>query len=62
MEKKQITQRELSEQTGIAATTLSRMSNNYFYRVDIETLAKLANYFEIKSGSELFECVITQDE
>ena len=62
MEKHKITQRDLSAETGVAATTISRLQNNYFSRVDLETLSKLADYFDIKSGDELFECVITQEE
>ena len=62
MEKRGITQRDLSFETGISASALSRLQNNNFLRMDLNTLNTLADYFEIKSGDELFECVITQED
>ena len=58
MEKRGITQRQLSEETGIAVTTIGRMCNNYISRIDLANLATLAKYFEVKEEREILELVI----
>lgn len=58
MESKGITQRELSAQTGVASTTISRMCNNHLNRIDIGILTTFAKFFDIQDGAELFELVI----
>lgn len=60
-EEKGVTQRELSEATGISTSTITRLNNNFFNRIDLPTLIKLAEYFQVKSGDELFECVVSDE-
>ena len=62
IEEKGVTQRELSAETGISTSTITRLNNNFFNRIDLPTLIKLAEYFDIQSGDELFECVIIQED
>lgn len=55
-----ITQRDVSEATGISANAINQIANNRTARVDFTTLAKLLDYFSNKLGrpvdvSELLE-------
>jgi len=50
---KRLTQRRLAEETKIAATTLNRLYNNTFDRIDVRTVQTLCDYFECEIG-ELF--------
>lgn len=54
MEERNLKQLEVSEKTGIAVSTLSRLSNNNFNRIDIGTLSTLADFFEIENSNDLF--------
>lgn len=47
---RRLTQRKLAEQTGIASTTLSRLYNNDFTRVDTSTVERLCEYFSCDIG------------
>ena len=60
IEEKGVTQRELSAATGISTSTITRLNNNFFNRIDLPTLVKLAEYFNIKSGDELLECIVSE--
>ncbi|NEO89285.1 MAG: helix-turn-helix transcriptional regulator [Moorea sp. SIO3G5] len=60
MQKYPITQRELSEKTGVAGTTISRLVNNNHNRYDTKVLSALAAHFGITDTNELLELVITE--
>jgi putative transcriptional regulator len=45
-----LTQRKLAAETGIAATTINRLFNNDFDRVDRNTVESICNYFGIEVG------------
>ncbi len=47
---KRLNQRRLVEETGIAATTLNRLYNNDFTRIDVKTVETLCNYFKCEIG------------
>ena len=53
-----ITQRELSEKTGVAGTTISRLVNNNHNRYDTKVLSALAKHFGITDTNQLLELVI----
>lgn len=42
---KEVTQRKLSEDTGIGPNTINRYTNNTFTRIDREHIEILCNYF-----------------
>lgn len=42
---KEVTQRKLSEDTGIGPNTINRYTNNTFNRIDREHIEILCNYF-----------------
>lgn len=48
-----LTQRQLSRETRLSVTTVNRLHNNGFERVDIMTVNTLCNYFGCDVG-ELF--------
>lgn len=52
-ESKRLSQRRLAEETGIAITTINRLYNNDFTRVDVNTVEKLCNYFGCDVGDLL---------
>ncbi|MBD2409495.1 transcriptional regulator [Nostoc calcicola FACHB-389] len=52
---KGISQIRLSEETGIAKTSINRLCQNKFTRVDNHTLEVLGDYFKLASLSELLE-------
>ena len=58
MRENNVTQRELTDATGISGSSISRMRNNLLVRIDITALNTLAEYFEIKDGTKLFELVV----
>ncbi|WP_321835729.1 helix-turn-helix domain-containing protein [Clostridium butyricum] len=45
MSKKDITQKKLSEDTGIGANTINRYTNNTFVRIDGSHIEILCDYF-----------------
>ena len=45
-----LSQRKLAEHVGIATTTLNRLYNNSFERVDSNTVEKLCHFFECEVG------------
>ena len=45
-----LTQRELSRQTGLSGTAISRLHNNEFDRVDTGTVNTLCEYFNCEVG------------
>lgn len=47
---KRLTQRKLAEDIDVATTTLNRLYNNDFTRVDVNTIERLCNYFECEVG------------
>ncbi len=47
---KRLNQRRLAKETAIAATTLNRLYNNEFTRVDVNTVETLCNYFGCEVG------------
>ena len=55
MDARNITQVELRDATGLATTTIGRIAGNRATRVDIDTIERLVNYFDLKSISELME-------
>jgi transcriptional regulator with XRE-family HTH domain len=55
MDKKGISQLELSEKTGLAPTTIGRLYRNQASRFDVSTLEKLAGYFQLTTITELLE-------
>ena len=61
LESKGVTQKEVGEATGISVSTLSKIQNNHFSRIDVNTLSKLAYYFQIDSGEELFKCIVEEE-
>lgn len=52
-----LSQRKLSEETGLGLTTVNRLFNNTFDRVDKNTLEKLCNYF----GKDVGELLVMRD-
>jgi putative transcriptional regulator len=48
-----LSQRRLAGETGLAATTLNRLYNNDFDRVDVKTVENLCNYFGCEVGELL---------
>jgi putative transcriptional regulator len=52
---KGISQIKLAEETGIAKTSINRLCQNKFTRVDNNTLEVLGDYFKLASLSELLE-------
>ena len=55
MDAENINQLQLSEKTGLAPTTIGRLYRNQASRFDVETLEKLADYFQLKTVNELME-------
>ena len=55
MDARKITQLDLKDATGLATTTIGRIAGNRATRVDIETIEKLVEYFDLQSISELIE-------
>lgn len=49
-----LSQRKLAEETGLGITTINRLFNNEFDRVDRHTVEKLCDYFGRGVG-DLFE-------
>lgn len=45
-----LTQRQLSRETGLSVTTVNRLHNNEFERVDTSTVNTLCNYFSCNVG------------
>lgn len=45
-----LTQRRLSRETGLSVTTVNRLHNNEFERVDTSTVNTLCNYFGCEVG------------
>ncbi len=45
-----LTQRQLSRDTGLSVTTVNRLHNNEFERVDTSTVTTLCNYFGCDVG------------
>jgi DNA-binding Xre family transcriptional regulator len=52
-EQRDITLKDVSEATGIAVSTLSRLESGSAKGVELETLAKLAAYYKADSGDDL---------
>jgi transcriptional regulator with XRE-family HTH domain len=52
-EQRDITLRDVSEATGIAISTLSRLESGSAKGVELDTLAKLAAYYGASSGADL---------
>jgi putative transcriptional regulator len=50
---KRLTQRKLADETKVATTTINRLFNNDFDRVDRQTVEKLCNYFGCEVGDLL---------
>jgi putative transcriptional regulator len=48
-----LTQRNLSLETGLAATTLNRLYRNDFDRIDVRTVETLCNFFGCNVGDLL---------
>lgn len=55
MDARKITQMQLKDATGLATTTIGRIAGNRATRVDIETIEKLAEYFNLSNINELIE-------
>ena len=49
-----LSQRQLSRDTGLSPTTISKLFTNKFERVDVNTIEVLCHYLE-KDVSDLFE-------
>lgn len=49
----QLTQRQLSRDTGLSTTTINKLFTNKFDRVDVNTIETLCNYFEREVGELL---------
>jgi len=49
----QLTQRQLSRETGLSTTTINKLFTNKFDRVDVNTLETLCNYFGREVGELL---------
>ncbi|NEN94453.1 MAG: helix-turn-helix transcriptional regulator [Moorea sp. SIO3I7] len=60
MKARGMTQRQLAEETGISAPSLSRLVNSNLSRVDLKILAILAEYFEVDNTNDLLELVINK--
>lgn len=56
-----LTQRRVSQETGLGASTIGRLFNNTFDRVDRSTVETLCDYFECEVG-DLFELVKECDD
>lgn len=52
-EQRDITLKDVSEATGIAISTLSRLESGSAKGVELETLAKLAAFYKTDSGADL---------
>jgi transcriptional regulator with XRE-family HTH domain len=52
-EQRDVTLKDVSEATGIAISTLSRLESGSAKRVELETLAKLAAYYKQRCRSSL---------
>ncbi|GEM_PF-6518298 len=52
-EQRNITLKDVSETTGIAISTLSRLESGTAKGVELDTLAKLAAYYKADSGADL---------
>ena len=52
-EQRDVTLKDVSEATGIAISTLSRLESGSAKGVELETLAKLAAYYGVDSGADL---------
>lgn len=52
-EKNGVSQAELAEKTGLSRTTISKIENNEEVNVNTQTIAKLAEFFNV-SPSEIF--------
>jgi transcriptional regulator with XRE-family HTH domain len=52
-EQRDVTLKEVSEATGIAVSTLSRLESGNAKGIELETLAKLAAYYQASSGADL---------
>ncbi len=48
-----VTLKEVSDTTGIAISTLSRLESGNAKGVELETLAKLASFYGVDSGADL---------
>lgn len=55
MKEQNISQKTLSEKTGLSPTTVGRLYRNHFDRIDNNTVVTLCNYFGIKKIDDLFE-------
>ena len=49
----QLTQRQLSRDTGLSTTTINKLFTNKFERVDVNTIETLCNYFNKEIGELL---------
>lgn len=52
-EQHDVTLKDVSEATGIAISTLSRLESGSAKGIELETLAKLAAYYRAASGADL---------
>lgn len=52
-EQRDVTLKEVSETTGIAISTLSRLESGNAKGVELETLEKLAAFYKADSGADL---------
>ena len=52
-EHRDITLKDVSEATGIAISTLSRLESGNAKGIELETLTKLATYYKANSGADL---------
>lgn len=52
-----ITLKEISQATGIAISTLSRLESGASKGIELVTLAKLADFYSVSSGSDLLDVV-----
>lgn len=55
MEAKGVNQSQLAKATGLAPSTVGRMYRNTLTRLEVVTLEKLKEYFELTSISELID-------
>ncbi|MCM2535170.1 helix-turn-helix domain-containing protein [Neobacillus pocheonensis] len=60
-EAKGVTQKQVSEELGIRAGTLSGLANNMRTSWDVQILEKLMEYFEIKDVRELIQNIPYQE-
>lgn len=49
----QLSQRQLSRDTGLSTTTINKLFTNNFDRVDVNTIETLCNYFDKEVGDLL---------